>query len=167
MSHKDILIGQSAESAFDSKFSFASSSTFVSTSSSGSHRRTTSYDEATNIGYILLPHSTEPAPVSKPNLWCVTEQRQIYRDAGIIIEKEKMDLIVIDERQSRTRRKHYSLAIHQLFERHICKWMNYSPGSYNKNIMREFMPPLSIFLHNFTMQLNLSIWVKNQSKLEV
>uniref|UniRef100_M1DLZ1 Integrase core domain containing protein n=1 Tax=Solanum tuberosum TaxID=4113 RepID=M1DLZ1_SOLTU len=64
---------------------------FGSATGSGSHDKAASFDEATSSGEVLVPRSYDPDPVAgEPNKWCVERQWQIYQDARMLNEKEKM-----------------------------------------------------------------------------
>uniref|UniRef100_M1DY12 Integrase core domain containing protein n=1 Tax=Solanum tuberosum TaxID=4113 RepID=M1DY12_SOLTU len=134
---EDTPIGSPAGSAYGSEFASASSS--GSASGSSSQCRTASSDKATSAGVIPMPSNTEPAPIAdEPNRWCVSGQWQIYRDAWMMTEKDRMARLVTDECLVLTGSLHTALAIHELFKRHMCDWMARNPGSYNEKIVREF-----------------------------
>uniref|UniRef100_M1DGH1 Integrase core domain containing protein n=1 Tax=Solanum tuberosum TaxID=4113 RepID=M1DGH1_SOLTU len=71
-----------------------------SATKSGENDQTASYDEVTSSESILVPRNDEPTPVAgDPNRWCVEGQWQIYRDAKMINDKQKMARLITEERR--------------------------------------------------------------------
>ncbi|KAK4721403.1 hypothetical protein R3W88_011636 [Solanum pinnatisectum] len=84
----DTLIGSLVGT--ESGFGSGSSSNGVNASSS----------EGDSAGHIPVPLNTNPALVSEePNRWCVSGQYQIYRDARMLNEKDRMARLVTEERR--------------------------------------------------------------------
>jgi len=95
-----------------------------SSSDSSFNGITASSSEADSAGYIPVPPSSEPAPVvEEPNRWCVEGQYQLYRDARMLNENDKMARLVTDERRVLTCILHTAPVIEGLLCRHMCKWM--------------------------------------------
>uniref|UniRef100_M1DEI2 Integrase core domain containing protein n=1 Tax=Solanum tuberosum TaxID=4113 RepID=M1DEI2_SOLTU len=66
-------------------------SAFGSATASSAHDGAASSNEATSLGEVPVPLSYDPNPmVGEPNIWCVEGQWQIYRDAKMKNDKEKM-----------------------------------------------------------------------------
>jgi len=125
--------------ASGSESASASGSGSGSASDSSSLGRIASSDEDTSAGDILVPPNTEHAAVAEePNWWCVSSQWQIYRDARMMNEKERMSRLIIEEHWALTCSLHTVPDIHALFQRHMCEWMARSPGSYSEEIVKEF-----------------------------
>uniref|UniRef100_M1DR12 Integrase core domain containing protein n=1 Tax=Solanum tuberosum TaxID=4113 RepID=M1DR12_SOLTU len=104
-----------------------------------SNGTTASSSKATSVGDILVPQNTDPSPVAEePNRWCVRGQYQIYRDARMLSEIEKMARLVTEERRVLTGSLHTAPDIHPLFQRHKCEWIARGPGSFSEEIVREF-----------------------------
>uniref|UniRef100_M1DVC9 Integrase core domain containing protein n=1 Tax=Solanum tuberosum TaxID=4113 RepID=M1DVC9_SOLTU len=62
-----------------------------SATGSGDNEQATLSDEATSSESVLAPQNDDPTPVAgEPNRWCVEGQLQIYRDAKMKNDKEKM-----------------------------------------------------------------------------
>jgi len=69
----------------------AHSSQSESVHASGSGDQAASSDEATSSESVPAPRNDEPAPVAgELNRWCVEGQWQIYRDAKMVNDKQKM-----------------------------------------------------------------------------
>uniref|UniRef100_M1DA36 Integrase core domain containing protein n=1 Tax=Solanum tuberosum TaxID=4113 RepID=M1DA36_SOLTU len=95
-----------------------------------SQSRTASSNKATSAGDILVPPNTDHAPVAeKSNRWCVSCQWQIYKDARMMTEKDRMARLVCDEHRVLIGSLHTLLAIHELFKIRSYKWMARNPGS--------------------------------------
>uniref|UniRef100_M1D9X9 Integrase core domain containing protein n=1 Tax=Solanum tuberosum TaxID=4113 RepID=M1D9X9_SOLTU len=72
---------------------------------------------------------------------CVTRKCQIYTDANMLNEHEKMAKLVTEERRVLTGSLHTAPVIHELFRTHICKWIAWCPGTYIEEIVQELMLP--------------------------
>uniref|UniRef100_M1DUY5 Integrase core domain containing protein n=1 Tax=Solanum tuberosum TaxID=4113 RepID=M1DUY5_SOLTU len=98
-----------------------------------------SSDEATSSESVPIPRNENPTPVAdEPNRWCVEGQWQIYRDAKMKNDKEKMARLITEECRVLTGSLHTVLDIHRLFNVHKCDWMARDPGTYSEEIVREF-----------------------------
>ncbi|KAK4721333.1 hypothetical protein R3W88_011566 [Solanum pinnatisectum] len=72
-----------------------SESALGSGSSSSSNGSTASSFEADNTSDILVPPSSKPMPVAtEPNKWCVEGRYQIYKNARMLNEHDKMDRLI-------------------------------------------------------------------------
>uniref|UniRef100_M1DXY1 Integrase core domain containing protein n=1 Tax=Solanum tuberosum TaxID=4113 RepID=M1DXY1_SOLTU len=97
----------------------AQSSQSESVHASGSGDQAASSDEATSSEPISVPRNDELTPVAgEPNRWCVEGQWQIYRDAKMINDKQKMARIITEERRVLTGNWHTVPKIHRLFNFH-------------------------------------------------
>ncbi|XP_049368963.1 uncharacterized protein LOC125833842 [Solanum verrucosum] len=77
--------------------------------------RVSSSDEATSSETVTVPQNEDPTPVAgEPNRWFVEGQRQIYRDAKMKNDKEKMARLITDERRVLTGSLHTVPDIHRL-----------------------------------------------------
>ncbi|KAK4707242.1 hypothetical protein R3W88_033214 [Solanum pinnatisectum] len=82
------LVG--TESSSGSGSIFGSSSNGVNTSSF----------EGDSVGHLPVPPNTNPALVAEePNRWYISGQYQIYRDARMLNEKDRMARLVTEERR--------------------------------------------------------------------
>uniref|UniRef100_M1DZA4 Integrase core domain containing protein n=1 Tax=Solanum tuberosum TaxID=4113 RepID=M1DZA4_SOLTU len=98
-----------------------------------------SSNEATSSGEVQVPQNNDHAPVAEEhNRWSMEGQRQIYRDAKMLNEKEKMARLITDERKVLTGSLHTIPDIHRLFQHHKCEWMGKELGTYSEKIVREF-----------------------------
>uniref|UniRef100_M1DVG6 Integrase core domain containing protein n=1 Tax=Solanum tuberosum TaxID=4113 RepID=M1DVG6_SOLTU len=103
------------------------------------NKQATSSDEDTTSESVLIPRNENPTPVAgEPNRWCVEGQWQIYRDANMITDKEKISRIVTEERRVLIGSLHTVPDIHRLFNLHKCYWMARDPGTYSEEMVREF-----------------------------
>ncbi|KAG5606581.1 hypothetical protein H5410_028073 [Solanum commersonii] len=92
-----------------------------------------------------------PTPVAiEPNKWCVEGEWQIYRDAKMINDKEKMAQIVTEERRVLTRSLHTIPDIYQLFNLHKCECITPDPGTYSEEMVREFYASYAATLRDGT-----------------
>uniref|UniRef100_M1DX37 Integrase core domain containing protein n=1 Tax=Solanum tuberosum TaxID=4113 RepID=M1DX37_SOLTU len=115
-----------------------------------------SSDEATSSESVPGPRNQNPTPVAgEPNRWCVEGQWQIYRDSKMINDKEKMALIVTEERRVLTGSLHTVPDIHQLFNLHKCDWMAREPGTYSEEMVWEFYASYAAILRG-----SISKWSK-------
>ncbi|KAG5595790.1 hypothetical protein H5410_037022 [Solanum commersonii] len=92
-------------------------------------------------GDALSPYRTRmmfPLMAVSQNRWCVEGQWQIYRDAKMVNEKQKMARLITEERRVLTGSLHTVPDIHRLFNLHKCDWMARDPGTYSEEIVREF-----------------------------
>lgn len=71
-------------------------------------------------------------------MWCVEGQYQIYVDARMLNDHQKMAHIITEERRILTGSLHTLSTIEELFKKHKCEWMERSRGRYNEEITREF-----------------------------
>uniref|UniRef100_M1DQ34 Integrase core domain containing protein n=1 Tax=Solanum tuberosum TaxID=4113 RepID=M1DQ34_SOLTU len=132
---------------------FSSSSSSVS--GSNSNGVTSSSSEASSASNIPVPLNTDHAPVpGDPNRWCVHGQYQIYRDACILTEKERMTRLVIEERRVLTGSLHTAPDIHHLFQRHR---FLYGPGHPRPINMAEFDYRMDI-IPSGAVQRNAKQW---------
>ena len=93
------MSGSESTHASGSQSAHSSQSEFVHASGSGA--KVASSDEATSSESIPVPRNDDPTPVSaEPNRWCVEGQWQIYRDAKMINDKQKMARTIIEEHKS-------------------------------------------------------------------
>ena len=103
----------------DSQSAYSSQSESVHASGSGA--KAASSDEATSSESIPVPRNDDPTPVSaEPNRWCVEGQWQIYRDAKMINDKQKMARTITEELRVLTGSLHTVPEIHRLFNLHKC-----------------------------------------------
>ncbi|KAG5580536.1 hypothetical protein H5410_051163 [Solanum commersonii] len=110
-----------------------------SSTGSGDKDQAASSDEATSSEPIPVPPNDAPTPVAgEPNRWCVEGQWQIYRDAKMVNDKQKMARLITEERRVLTGSLHTVPGIHRLFSLHKCDWMAREPGTYSEEIVREF-----------------------------
>jgi len=117
----------------------ASGSSAKSATASGENDQAASSDEATSSESIPVPRNDDPTPVAaEPNRWCVEGQWQIYRDAKMINDKQKMARLITEERRVLTGSLHTVPDIHRLFNFHRCDWMARDPGTYSEEMVREF-----------------------------
>uniref|UniRef100_M1DKC2 Integrase core domain containing protein n=1 Tax=Solanum tuberosum TaxID=4113 RepID=M1DKC2_SOLTU len=131
--------GVSSRSTTGSESAHASGCNAKSATGSSQNEQAASSDEATSSESIPIPRNENPTLVaSEPNIWCVEGQWQIYRDAKMINDKEKMARIVTEERRVLTGSLHIVLDIHQYFNLHKCEWMARDPGTYSEEMVREF-----------------------------
>ncbi|KAG5579544.1 hypothetical protein H5410_050171 [Solanum commersonii] len=130
-----------SQSAHSSRFESAQAtgSHAKSSTRSGDKDQATSSDEATSSESIPTPPNDVPTPVAgELNRWCVEGQWQIYRDAKMVNEKQKMARLITEERRVLTGSLHTVPDIHRLFNLHKCDWMARDPGTYSEEIVREF-----------------------------
>uniref|UniRef100_M1DLG8 Integrase core domain containing protein n=1 Tax=Solanum tuberosum TaxID=4113 RepID=M1DLG8_SOLTU len=114
-------------------------SRFASPTSSNSHGRATSSDEATSAGDILVPPNNEPAPVAEEtNRRCVEGKWILYRDAKMLNKKQNMAQLITEEHRVLTGSLHTIPDIHRLFQQHRYEWMAREQGTYSEEIVREF-----------------------------
>uniref|UniRef100_M1DBZ8 Integrase core domain containing protein n=1 Tax=Solanum tuberosum TaxID=4113 RepID=M1DBZ8_SOLTU len=140
--------GSEAGSTSGSQPAHASDSDSGSSTGSGSHDKVASSDEATSSGEVPVPRIYDPDPVAgEPNRWCVEGKCQIYRDARMRNEKEKMAHLITEERRVLTGSLHTILDIHLIFQLHKCDWMARDPGAYSEEIAREFYASYAATLH--------------------
>uniref|UniRef100_M1DHT2 Integrase core domain containing protein n=1 Tax=Solanum tuberosum TaxID=4113 RepID=M1DHT2_SOLTU len=131
--------GSESSQASGSESAHTSGSNAKSATGSGQNEQAASSDEATISESVPIPRNKNPTPVAgEPNRWCVEGQWQIYRDAKIINDKEKMARLITEERRVLTGSLHTVPDIHQLFNLHKCDWMARDPGTYSEEIVREF-----------------------------
>ncbi len=131
--------GSESADASGSESAHASGSNAKSATGSSQNEQAASSDEATSSESVPIPRNENPTPVAgEPNRWCVEGQWQIYRDAKMINDKEKMARIVTEERRVLTGSLHTVPDIHRLFNLHKCDWMARDPGTYSEEIVREF-----------------------------
>uniref|UniRef100_M1DHR8 Integrase core domain containing protein n=1 Tax=Solanum tuberosum TaxID=4113 RepID=M1DHR8_SOLTU len=98
-----------------------------------------SFDEATSSESVPAPQNDDPIPVAgEPNRWYAEGQWQIYRDAKMKNDKEKMARLITEEHRVLTRSLHTVPDIHRLFKIHKCDWMARDLGTYSEEIVREF-----------------------------
>uniref|UniRef100_M1DGL3 Integrase core domain containing protein n=1 Tax=Solanum tuberosum TaxID=4113 RepID=M1DGL3_SOLTU len=117
----------------------AAGSSAKSATGSGENDQAASSDEATSSESIPVPRNDDPTPAAgKPNRWCVEGQWQIYRDAKMINDKQKMARTITEERRVLTGSLHTVPEIHRLFNLHKCDWMARDPGTYSEEIVQEF-----------------------------
>ncbi|KAG5609658.1 hypothetical protein H5410_020939, partial [Solanum commersonii] len=117
----------------------ASGSNAMSATGSGQNEQEASSDEATSSESVPVPRNEDPTPVAgEPNRWCVEGQWQIYRDAKMKNDKEKMARLITEERRILTGSSHTVPDIHWLFNLPKCDWMARDPGTYSEEIVREF-----------------------------
>ncbi|KAG5630291.1 hypothetical protein H5410_002008 [Solanum commersonii] len=110
-----------------------------SSTGSGEDDQAASSDEATSSESIPAPPNNDPTPVAgELNRWYVEGQWQIYQDAKIVNDKQKMARLITEERKVLTRSLHTDPDIHRLFNLHKCDWMARDPGTYSEEIVREF-----------------------------
>ncbi|KAG5594111.1 hypothetical protein H5410_035343 [Solanum commersonii] len=89
--------------------------------------------------FVPAPRNDESTPVaSELNRWCVEGQWQIYRDAKMINNTQKMARLITVERRVLTGSLHVVLDILRLFNLHKCDWIARDPGTYSEKIVREF-----------------------------
>uniref|UniRef100_M1DZG9 Integrase core domain containing protein n=1 Tax=Solanum tuberosum TaxID=4113 RepID=M1DZG9_SOLTU len=128
-------VDQSTDRRLQSAHSIQSESVHAS----GSGAKAASSDEATSSESIPVPRNDDPTPVAaEPNRWCVEGQWQIYRDAKMINDKQKMARTITEERRVLTGSLHTVPEIHRLFNLHKCDWMARDPGTYSEEIVQEF-----------------------------
>ncbi|KAG5585436.1 hypothetical protein H5410_045870 [Solanum commersonii] len=88
---------------------------------------------------VPAPRNDNPIPVTgELNRWCVEGNWQIYQDAKIINDKQKMARLITEEHRVLTGSLHTVPKIHRLFNLHKCDWMARDPETYNEEIVREF-----------------------------
>uniref|UniRef100_M1DXJ6 Integrase core domain containing protein n=1 Tax=Solanum tuberosum TaxID=4113 RepID=M1DXJ6_SOLTU len=117
----------------------AAGSSAKSSTASVENDQAASADEATSSDSIPVPRNDDPTPVAgELNRWCVEGQWQIYRDAKMINDKQKMAQTITEERRVLIRSLHTVPDIHQLFNFHKCDWMVRDPGTYSEEIVQEF-----------------------------
>ncbi|KAG5620829.1 hypothetical protein H5410_006047 [Solanum commersonii] len=110
-----------------------------SSTGSGEKDQAASSDEDTSSESIPVPQNDVPTPVAgEQNRWCVEGQWQIYRDAKMVNDKQKMARLITEERKVLTGSLHTIPDIHRLFNLHKCDWMAREPGTYSEEIVREF-----------------------------
>uniref|UniRef100_M1DEV2 Integrase core domain containing protein n=1 Tax=Solanum tuberosum TaxID=4113 RepID=M1DEV2_SOLTU len=98
-----------------------------------------SSDKATSSESVPIPQNDDPTSVAGDlNRWCVEGQWQIYRDAKMINDKQKMARLITKERRVLTGSLHTVPDIQRLFNLHKCDWMARDPGTYSEEIVREF-----------------------------
>ncbi|KAG5581282.1 hypothetical protein H5410_051909 [Solanum commersonii] len=103
------------------------------------YEQAASSDEATSSESVPAPRNDDPTlVVGEPNRWYVEVQWQIYRDAKMKNDKEKMARLITEERRVLTRSLHTILDIHRLFKLHMYDWMARNLETYSEEIMREF-----------------------------
>ncbi|KAG5586410.1 hypothetical protein H5410_046844, partial [Solanum commersonii] len=110
-------------------------------SSTGSEEndQAASFDEATSSESIPAPPNDDPTLVAgELNRWCVKGQWQIYRDAKMVNDKQKMARLITEERRVLIRSLHTVPDIHRLFNLHKCDRMARDTGMYSEEIVREF-----------------------------
>ncbi|KAG5576770.1 hypothetical protein H5410_056904 [Solanum commersonii] len=130
-----------SKSAHSSRFesAHATGSNAKSSTESGENDQAASFNEATSSESIPAPPNDGPTPVAgEPNRWCVEGQWQIYRDAKMVNEKQKMARLITKERRVLTGSLHTVPDIHRLFNIYKCDWMARDPGTYSEEIVREF-----------------------------
>uniref|UniRef100_M1DUQ6 Integrase core domain containing protein n=1 Tax=Solanum tuberosum TaxID=4113 RepID=M1DUQ6_SOLTU len=111
---------QSAHSS-QSESVHATGSNAKSSTGSGENDQAASSDEATSSESVPAPRNDERAPVAgELNRWCVEGQWQIYRDAKMINDKQKMARTITEERRVLTGSLHTVPDIHRLFNFHMC-----------------------------------------------
>ncbi|KAG5631719.1 hypothetical protein H5410_003436 [Solanum commersonii] len=77
------------------------------------------FDEATSSELVPIPRNENPTPVAgDPNKGRVQGQWQIYHDAKMINDKEKMARLIIEERRVLTKIMHTVPDIHRIFNLH-------------------------------------------------
>uniref|UniRef100_M1DH31 Integrase core domain containing protein n=1 Tax=Solanum tuberosum TaxID=4113 RepID=M1DH31_SOLTU len=122
-----------------SESAHAAGSSAKSATGSGENDQAASSDEATSSESIPAPRNDDHTPVAgELNRWCVEGQWQIYRDAKIVNDKQKMARLITEERRVLTGCLHAVLDIHRLFNIHKCDWMARDPGTFSEEIVREF-----------------------------
>uniref|UniRef100_M1DNZ2 Integrase core domain containing protein n=1 Tax=Solanum tuberosum TaxID=4113 RepID=M1DNZ2_SOLTU len=132
-----VTVSQSDEK--NTVIGFESSPAYGSAAGSGSHDKAASFDEATSWGNIPSPPNADPTPVDEePNRWCVEGQWKIYRDIKMLNEKENMARLIAEKRRVLIGSLHTVPDIYWLFQHHKCEWMGKEPGTYSKEILREF-----------------------------
>ncbi|KAG5575423.1 hypothetical protein H5410_055557, partial [Solanum commersonii] len=122
-------------------------------SSTGSREKdqAPSSDEATSSESIPAPPNDVPIPVAgELNRWCVEGQWQIYRDAKMVNEKQKMARLITEEQRVLTGSLHTVPNIHRLFNLHKCDWMARYPRTYSEEIVREFYASYAATLRGST-----------------
>lgn len=67
---------------------------------------------------------------------------QIYQDAKMVNEKQKMARRIIEEHRVLKRSLDTIPDIHMLFQRHKCEWMAWIPRTYNEENVRSSIPPM-------------------------
>uniref|UniRef100_M1DKL7 Integrase core domain containing protein n=1 Tax=Solanum tuberosum TaxID=4113 RepID=M1DKL7_SOLTU len=119
--------GSESSHASGSESTYASGSNVKSATGSSQNEQAASSDEATSSESVPIPRNENPTPVAgEPNRWCVKGQWQIYRDAKMINDKEKMARIVIEECRVLTESLHTVPDIHRLFNATINRFL-YGP----------------------------------------
>uniref|UniRef100_M1DKB3 Integrase core domain containing protein n=1 Tax=Solanum tuberosum TaxID=4113 RepID=M1DKB3_SOLTU len=114
---------------------------------SSSGAKAASSDEATSSESIQVPRNDDPSPVVvEPNRWCVEGQWQIYRDAKMINDKQKMARTITEESRVLTGSLHTVPEIHRLFNLHKCDWMARDPGTYSEEMVQEFYASYAVTL---------------------
>uniref|UniRef100_M1E140 Integrase core domain containing protein n=1 Tax=Solanum tuberosum TaxID=4113 RepID=M1E140_SOLTU len=122
-----------------SEYAHAAGSSAKSATGSGENDQAASSDEATSSEPIPTPRNDDPTPVAgELNRWCVEGQWQIYRDAKMVNDKQKMTQLITEERRVLTGSLHVVPDIHRVFDLHKCDWMARDPGTYSEEIVREF-----------------------------
>ncbi|KAG5581728.1 hypothetical protein H5410_052355 [Solanum commersonii] len=136
---QDQASGSESSYASGSEFAHDAGSSAKSATGSGENDQAASSDEATSSESIPAPQNDDPTPVAdEPNRWCVEGQWQIYQDAKMKNDKEKMTRLITEERRVLTGCLHTVLDIHRLFNLHKCNWMARDPGTYSEEIVWEF-----------------------------
>uniref|UniRef100_M1DSH3 Integrase core domain containing protein n=1 Tax=Solanum tuberosum TaxID=4113 RepID=M1DSH3_SOLTU len=122
-----------------SESAHAAGSSAKSAIGSGKNDQAASSDEATSSEFVPASRNDDPTPVAgELNRWCVEGQWQIYRDAKMINNKQKMARLITEERRVLTGSLHVVPDIHRLFNLQKCDWMARDPGMYSEEIVREF-----------------------------
>ncbi|KAG5610301.1 hypothetical protein H5410_021582, partial [Solanum commersonii] len=122
-----------------SESAHAAGSNAKSSIGSGENDQAASSDEATSSKSIPAPRNDDPTPVvSELNRWCVEGQWQIYRDAKMVNDKQKMARLITEKRRVLTGSLHTIPDIHRLFNLHKCDWIARDSGTYSEEIVREF-----------------------------
>uniref|UniRef100_M1DD59 Integrase core domain containing protein n=1 Tax=Solanum tuberosum TaxID=4113 RepID=M1DD59_SOLTU len=122
-----------------SESAHAAGSSAKSATGSGEKDQAASSDEATSSESIPAPRNDDPTPVAgELNRWCVEGQWQIYQDAKMVNDKQKMARLITEERRVLTESLHTIPNIYRLFNLHKCDWMARDPGTYSEEIVREF-----------------------------
>uniref|UniRef100_M1DUE6 Integrase core domain containing protein n=1 Tax=Solanum tuberosum TaxID=4113 RepID=M1DUE6_SOLTU len=119
------------------------------------NEQATSSDEATSSESVPAPRSNNPTPgAGEPNRWCVEGQWQIYRDAKMKNDKEKMARLITKELRVLTGSLHTVPNIHRLFKLHKCDWMARDPGTYNEEIVWEFYASYAATLQGYLVDIS-------------
>ena len=139
-----------------SKPDHVAGSSAKSSTASGENDQAASTDEATSSESMPVPRNDDPTPVvGEPNRWCVEGQWQIYRDAKMINNKQKMARTITEERRVLTGSLYTVPEIHRLFNFHKCDWMARDPGTYSEEMVQEFYASYAATLRgSITKRLN-------------